>query len=201
MNYYHNLITTKSWQALLSLKEKYDFILIGGWAVYLYTRGLKSKDIDCVVEYSELEKLKKEFVVSKNLRLKKYEARKEEIEIDIYVPYYSNPGLPAEDLKNFMVVTEGFKTVKAEVLAILKEKALMDRAHSPKGRKDLIDLISLFALTDFDWEGYKKIIARSNLSSYSKYTKEIIQNTPQVPEVGLNIHKMARFKKKVLPLL
>ena len=48
--YYQDLITEKSWQILIRLKSKIDFVLIGGWAVYLYTKGLKSKDIDIVIE-------------------------------------------------------------------------------------------------------------------------------------------------------
>lgn len=101
MNFYHELITQKSWELLVKLRQNYDFILIGGWAVYLYTHALKSKDIDLVLPYEELEKLKEEFMVSKNERLKKYEAKAEGLEIDIYLPYFSNPGLPAEELRKF----------------------------------------------------------------------------------------------------
>ena len=122
MNFYHNLVTEKSWRLLQSLRKEYDFILIGGWAVFLHTSALKSKDIDLVLEFSELERLKEEFDVSKNERLKKYEVRREEMEIDIYIPFYSSPGLPAEDLKEFVVRLEGFKTVEKEVLARLKRK-------------------------------------------------------------------------------
>jgi len=81
LGFYHNLITDKSWKMLILLRKSYDFILIGGWAVYLYTKVLKSKDIDIVVGFDELERLKHDFEVSKNVRLKKYEARAEEIEI------------------------------------------------------------------------------------------------------------------------
>ena len=61
MNFYHNLITQKSWQLLQDLRRRYQFILIGGWAVFLYTKALKSKDIDLVMGYEELKKLKEEF--------------------------------------------------------------------------------------------------------------------------------------------
>src|SRR3989337_2063355 len=122
-NYYHNLLTSKSWRLLQALRKNYNFILIGGWAVFLYTHALKSKDIDLILEYPELAKIKERFEVSKNNRLKKYEARSAEVEIDIYVPHYSNPGLPAEDLKNFEVSQEGFKTLEKEVLSILKLQA------------------------------------------------------------------------------
>ena len=54
MEYYQNIITAKSFQILQALKRQYDFILIGGWAVFLYTRTLKSKDIDIIVDYPAL---------------------------------------------------------------------------------------------------------------------------------------------------
>lgn len=198
MDFYHNLITKKSWQLLQSLKKRYEFILIGGWAVFLYTKALKSKDIDLVIEHGELEKLREEFEVSKNERLKKYEARKEGMEIDIYVPFYSNPGLPAEDLGGFIANLEGFRIVEKEILAILKQKALIDRADTVKGKKDLADLISLFRLEDFDWQKYKKIIAEYNLGQFLDFTQELIGRTRKIDELDLNIHQMARLKKKLL---
>jgi len=201
MDFYYDLITQKSWKTLQELKKKYEFILIGGWAVFLYTKALKSKDIDLVMGYEELEKLKGEFEVSKNERLRKYEARKEEMEIDIYVPFYSNPGLPAEELKKFSTHLEGFEVVEKEILAILKQKALMERANTVKGRKDLADLVSLFQLEDFAWQKYKRIIDEYELKEYLKFIREVIRETREIEEIGLNVHQMARFKKRILPLI
>lgn len=201
MNFYHNLITKKSWDLLEDLAKEYEFILIGGWAVFLYTKALKSKDIDLVLEYPELEKLKNEFEITKNERLKKYQARKEEIEIDIYLPFYSNPGLPAEDLKKFQTIVGGFKVVEKEVLAILKQKALKERENSVKGRKDLADLLSLFSLKDFDWEKYKKIIGQYGMVEYLDLVKRVIQRTSKFEELNLNVYQMAKLKKRILSFL
>lgn len=201
MNFYHDLIVKKSWELLKNLKQRYEFILIGGWAVYLYTKSLKSKDIDLVVSFGELEKLKEEFEISKNERLKKYEARAEEFEIDLYLPFYSNPGLPAEDLENFAVDLEGFKVLQKEILAVLKQKALLARKESVKGRKDLVDLISLFQLKDFDWERYRQIIKEYKLGDWLKLTAAIIRKTPKLEELDLNVHQMAALKRKILPLI
>ena len=88
MEYYQNIITAKSFQILQALKRQYDFILIGGWAVFLYTHTLKSKDIDIIVDYPALEKLRADFDLRKNDRLKKYEISREEIDVDIYVPFF-----------------------------------------------------------------------------------------------------------------
>jgi hypothetical protein len=201
MDFYHNLITEKSWQALKGLRKKYKFILIGGWAVFLYTKALKSKDIDLVMEYGELGRLREEFEVSKNGRLKKYEARKEEVEIDIYLPFYSNPGIPAENLEKFITSIEGFRVVEKEVLAVLKQKALMERRDTVKGRKDWADLVSLFRLGDFDWQKYKKIIAEYNLREDLKFTEELMKRARKIDELDLNVHQIARLKKKILPYL
>lgn len=199
MNFYHNLITEKSWQLLQTLKRKYKFILIGGWAVFLYTQALKSKDIDLVAEYEELKKLGEEFSIFKNGRLKKYEARKEELEIDIYVPFYSNPGIPAGDLRNFATSLSGFTVVEKEILAILKQKALMERRESVKGRKDLLDLVSLFRLPDFDWSKYGMVVRQYEVEDYASLTRKILKDTFKLEELGLNVHQFARLKRKVLP--
>lgn len=200
MNFYHNLITEKSWRLLQALRKNYDFILIGGWAVFLHTQALKSKDIDVVLEFSELEKLREEFEVSKNERLKKYEARRGEMEIDIYIPFYSSPGLPAEDLKKFMVNLEGFRTVEKEILAVLKQAALVARKDTVKGRKDLADLISLFRLSGFDWERYKKVVEGYKLSDSAAVVFGLLKKTTKMDELDLNVHQMARLKEKI-PLL
>ncbi|MBU3935685.1 hypothetical protein KJ909_03355, partial [Patescibacteria group bacterium] len=75
--FYHDIITQKSWEELTKLGKTCKFVLIGGWAVYLYTKTLKSKDIDILTEYEELGNLRKIYDVAKNERLKKYEARRD----------------------------------------------------------------------------------------------------------------------------
>ncbi len=59
MPYYQDIITSKSFKILQDLKRSYNFILIGGWAVFLHTQSLKSKDIDIVIDYAQLEKIRK----------------------------------------------------------------------------------------------------------------------------------------------
>ena len=51
MAYYHDIITQKSWEELKTLNKKVKFVLIGGWATYLYTKELKSKDIDILINF------------------------------------------------------------------------------------------------------------------------------------------------------
>ena len=43
MEFWNSLLTQKSWELLQKLsKEKFRFILIGGWAAYLWTKQHKS---------------------------------------------------------------------------------------------------------------------------------------------------------------
>ncbi|OGM15054.1 hypothetical protein A3D84_02195 [Candidatus Woesebacteria bacterium RIFCSPHIGHO2_02_FULL_42_20] len=196
MTYYTDIITGKSWELLKKLKKSYEFILIGGWAVYLYTRVLKSKDIDVVVEYEQLERLKQEFELSKNERLKKYEARVEELQIDIYLPFYSNPGIPAEKIEEYTVLVEGFRLPAVELLAILKQKAFVERVRSTKGRKDLVDLVSLFRLPGFKWSKYKAMVEKYQLTEQAQKVSGLIDETKEINELDLNVHKFLRIKKQ-----
>ncbi|MEK7202889.1 MAG: hypothetical protein AAB653_01055 [Patescibacteria group bacterium] len=198
MNYYKDLVTKKSFGVLQQLKHKCQFILIGGWAVFLYTHSLKSKDIDVVIEHSELEKLRKSADLVKNDRLKKYEIVIGEVDIDIYVPFYSNPGLPAEEIKKYTQQLEGFLLPRPEILLILKQRAYLERLGTPKAEKDKIDIISLLKNVELDFDFYKEILKRYNLKNYLSDLKNLLQTTTQVPELGLNQFQYSRLKKKVL---
>ena len=156
MDYWHNLIVEKSWNVLQQLKGKFDFILIGGWASYLWTQTNKSKDIDIVVSIETLDTIKKHYLLQKNDRLRKYEIKIDEIDIDIYVPYYSNLALPLENLSFEMI--EGLKVIKVEELLILKQGAEQDRSLSEKGEKDRIDIMSIMFFCDVDFKRYKEIL-------------------------------------------
>jgi len=201
MEYYQNLITEKSFKVLQDMRRKYKFILIGGWAVFLYTHSLKSKDIDMIIEYEELEKLKTEFDLNKNDRLKKYEIIVDEIDIDLYLPFYSNPGIKAEEIKNYLNSLEGFSVPKPEILLTLKQKAYSKRLGSPKGEKDKIDIIGLLLNLDLDFKLYKKILKKYNMENYAKNLKNLLNLTTEVPELKLNQFKYSKLKKKVLEQL
>ena len=198
MSFYHPLTTEKSFETLQSLRKKYRFILIGGWAVFIYTKALKSKDIDLILEYEELEKFSKEFHVSKNHRLRKYEIKMEEIDIDIYLPFYSNPGLPAEVIKEYVAQREGFILPIPEVLLILKQNVYCQRRNSPKGEKDKIDIFSILKLNEIDWNLYKKILKKYNQEKSRRELLDLLNTTFEIKEIGLNRHALAKLKKELL---
>ncbi len=197
MPYYHDLITEQSWKKLQELKGHHAFTLIGGWAVYLYTKGLKSRDIDFICSYEELQKLKNQYDLQKNDRLKKYEIHQGTFDIDIYVPFYSNLGLPVEDLEKMTRSVSGFRVLAPEPLLILKQKAFQDRAGSLKGEKDKIDIIAL--LKDaVDMKRYEKLLAEYGQKSCLADLKTLLKTIRDVPELGLTAHALARLKKRIL---
>lgn len=198
VEYWHNLIIEKSFKILREFQKKYQFILIGGWAVFFYTKSLKSKDVDIIVEFEELGKLKEEFEVFKNNRLRKYEIKKEGVDIDIYVPFYSNPGLPPEEIKNYLSSREGFEVPRPELLLILKQKAHQERKDSPKGEKDKIDIFALLNLVSLDWNLYKKILKKHHQENFLKDLIQLLRTTSEVPELNLGPPKLSKLKKETL---
>lgn len=194
---YHDLITEKSWNLLQELKRKYEFILIGGWAVYLYTKGLKSRDIDFICDYETLEHLRTEYEVIKNDRLKKYEIHAGEFDIDIYLPFYSELGIPLESLQKMTSTIEGFLVPNRETLLILKQKAFENRRGSNKGKKDRLDILSLVK-EYFDFKKYSMLIGDYNLSNFKNNLQKLIEETREIKELSINAHQWARIKVSLL---
>ncbi len=182
MTYYRDQVTQKSWQILTKLFSKYQFVLIGGWAVWLYSKQLKSKDIDIVVSLDQLGKLSGDYDLIKNDRLHKYEIRQEEIQIDVYTPYYSQLGVPAEDILSSALNLEGFQVPTPETLLKLKLVAYQGRKGSDRGQKDLVDIISLLCL-ELNW------------SKVSKEILELALGQTEIPELSLNSHQYSKYKK------
>ena len=196
--FYHDLITEKSFKILQDLKRKFNFILIGGWAIFLYTNALKSKDVDIVVDYDQLEKFKKELNIFKNERLKKYEAKIEEVDIDIYLPFFSDLAFPIEEIKNYIQSIEGFQVPVPEILLILKVKTYFERKGTTKGQKDFLDIFTLISNKIIDWQKYKELIEKYNLKETNQKLKEIISSAKAIPELNLLNHLISRLKKKIL---
>ena len=197
MQYYQDLITEKSFQYLQELKRDFDFVLIGGWAVFLYSHSLKSKDIDIIVDYSELAKMKEKYDVQKNDRLKKYEIKTGEFDIDIYLPHYSDLGIEAEEAQKTSIIREGFKVPSLEMLFLLKLKAWRGRQGSVKGQKDELDLLSMAVLPEFDWQKYLEMVKTFDFTVLHELFLEFIGKLTEAEELGLNEQKMSRVKKMI----
>jgi len=200
MTFWHDELIDRSWTILRELKKRYEFILVGGWAVYLYTKALKSKDIYIIVDYNTLGQLGVELQLKKNERLKKYELLIDGIEVDVYVPYFSNLGVPVEEVVDHAVVLEGFRVPKPEILLILKQGAEMERAGSVKGVKDRIDILALLIHAKIDWNGYRSIIKKHSLDYYRDRLKNVVEIADrEFKELGItHPRQIKQLKKKIL---
>ncbi|MFH0713049.1 MAG: hypothetical protein V1722_00155 [Candidatus Micrarchaeota archaeon] len=197
--YWNEIVTVKSWEKLLEIAKEFDVTVIGGWAVYLWTKQHKSKDIDVVVDYTSLEKLRATFNLAKNDRLNKYEVKFEQFDMDIYVPHYSKLELPVEILLENTVVINGVKTISAENLLILKQGAERDRKNTIKGKKDAIDIISLL-LYAVDLEEYFKTLKKhSKLHLLIELTRVIREfDNKDSHYVGKTFKQISQWKKETL---
>lgn len=200
MEFWNSQLTEKSWQILQELKKKYRFTLIGGWATYLWTKQQKSQDIDIVVEIKELEKFKQENL-TKNDRLKKYELKRDEIDIDIYVPYFSRLSLPTEELVKHTEMVEGFEVVSREALIILKQGALLDRKDSVKGEKDRVDIMSISLLTNVDWHKYDEIVKKFSIETYKDNLAAMLRGFTDYSSLNLSPRELKLKKLKVTEIL
>jgi hypothetical protein len=154
----------RSWRVLGELRKLVDFVVIGGWGVYFWTRKLKSRDIDVYIDQDnfymlQAEALKAGFPIKRNPRLKKFEALIDGVEIDIYTPFMCNLAIPCEDVfrEKLVSIIEGFRVATPEALLLLKAQAAKERWHSEKGVKDRADIISLFAFTDLKFDMLEKL--------------------------------------------
>jgi len=157
-------IVDRSWTVLAHLRELCTFILIGGWAVYFWTRKLKSRDIDLCINQDNFYRLQSELqsqnvFVSRNPRLRKYEAKLGDVEVDIYTPFQSNLIIPVTLLfeKRWYTNIEGHDVALPEVLLLLKSQAAKERWNSEKGVKDRVDLLALLIYSDWKQELLKEL--------------------------------------------
>ncbi|MBS3100039.1 hypothetical protein J4463_02385 [Candidatus Pacearchaeota archaeon] len=200
MKFWNSQLTEKSWGILQELRKKYDFILIGGWATYLWTKQQKSKDIDIAVDIEEMQILKKANL-SKNDNLKKYEMKFGEIDVDIYVSYFSKLTIPVEDLKKYSAKTEGFNVAIPEALLVLKQGAEIDRRNSVKGEKDKIDIISLLFFSNIDLKKYKSIIEKYSLETYINDLISLLTSFKDYNSLNLTPREFKIKKQNILALI
>ncbi|KKT26489.1 MAG: hypothetical protein UW11_C0011G0020 [Parcubacteria group bacterium GW2011_GWA2_43_9b] len=198
MEYYHSLITQKSFDFLQKLRREFEFILIGGWAVFLYSHSLKSKDIDIIVDYSQLAKLKEIYNVAKNDRLKKYEIKTGEFDIDVYLNHYSELGVGISEIEKYTAGKQGFRVPGLEILFLLKLFAWLSRRGSVKGKKDELDIFSLAFLPEFDWLKYGKLVEDLKFEKYGQSFLQLLTKTRAIAELGINEQKMAKTRKNIL---
>src|SRR3989338_9305639 len=199
MEYWNSMLTEKSWKILHEIRKQFNFVLIGGWAVYLWAKTHKSRDIAIVVDFQTLEKLKKDYGLRKNDHLKKYEIKQDEIDIDIYVPYYSKLAIPVEEIKSAKI--EGFDVAKPEFLMILKQGAEIERKESQKGEKDRIDIISMVFNCSIYYKLYSDILEKNKIAHLLERLAKIVKEFDNYAYLSLTPRQLKLKKKEVLDKL
>jgi len=160
-------VVERAWHVLGELESLADFVLIGGWGVYLWTRKLKSRDIDIYIDQENFytlqsKLLQRDYALKRNVRLMKFEALIEDVEVDIYTPFMSNLAVPCLDVfnKRLYSLIERFKVAIPEVLLLLKAQATQQRWHAEKGVKDRVDIISLLKFADIKRELLERMLRK-----------------------------------------
>jgi len=200
MEFWNSDITNESWKELLVLSTKYNFILIGGWAIYLYTKLQKSRDIDMVVDYDQIKLLSVDFEMRKNPSLYRYEIKFQKFDIDVYTPFYSKLTVPPEDLINNYTLIENIRVPRVEELLILKLGAFDDRMNSIKGQKDRLDITGLAFYSNIDYSRLKTLLNKYEKPSYIDLYVNAIAHIEKrlLPFLNLNESTYAKMKKKTL---
>lgn len=210
MELWNMVAVEKSEKILNELKKYGDFVLIGGWAVYFWTKAVKSLDIDIYINFKDFYALQgylaeKGFFVSFNPKLKKYSAKIEEIEIDIYTPEHCSLLIPCKDVfsNNWFEIIEGFKVIKPEPLLFLKLSAEEKRAGTFKGFKDRCDILALLN-TDIDRKLLEKLFLEYNHKLKERLIKIIRQSSKEYEyafQKKLNLKEIKKIKLKILKVI
>lgn len=197
--FWADIATKASWEKLVEISKEFDFVLIGGWAAYLWTGAHKSKDIDIIVDHGTLSYLKRNYDLSKNADLRKYEIKFGKFDIDIYVPFFSKLIIPEDDLINEQsTVVNGIKTVAAEALLVLKQSAEMQRRGTPKGMKDEVDMLTILLYAGIDWKKYAAILKEYGLENYKGELLKVVKgfDAKNADYLGVGFREFKAFQKK-----
>jgi heme exporter protein D len=164
---WHPKLVDRSWRVLNTLRGFADFVVIGGWGVFLWARKLKSRDIDIYIDQDNFYVLQRRCAdegvhIKRNPRLREFEAVLEGVEIDIYTPFMCNLVVPCQDVMTGEMTStvEGFRVAIPEVLLLLKAQAAKERWGSEKGFKDRVDIISLLSFVDLKFDVLEKLVEK-----------------------------------------
>jgi len=196
----------RSERVLRKLRELCDFVLIGGWAVYFWTRAVKSIDIDIYMDFSDFFFLQSKLLemgtkLKINRKLKKYEVQIDEVEVDIYTPSMCGLIVPCKDVleNNWFKVIANFKVILPEPLLLLKLQAESERKSSIKGFKDRCDLIALLLL-DLDLEFLSRLF-KAYGKEYAKRLLEIVKEGKEeynyAAKAKLSPRKLKTLKRRL----
>jgi hypothetical protein len=199
----------KSERILNELKKISDFVLVGGWAVYFWTKTIKSIDIDIYMNFEDFYKIQsilieKGIFINFNPKLKKYSTKIEEVDVDIYTPDQSGLIIPCKDVfrNKWFEIIERFKVLKAEPLMLLKLDAEKERPNTIKGFKDRCDIIALVTRLDLDMKFLDDLFKKYNAFILKKRLIKIVKNSSEEYKYALQKEispsKLKKLKKEII---
>ncbi len=169
IQFYTDEETKNSFNVLQNISHilNYNFVIIGGWAVYNYTKKQKSKDIDIIINPQTYENLKNRNYIFKQIGNTDILYTKiSNVEVDIFVTNLVTD-LPIIINDIILSSTRGlFNNIYSNknLLLILKTFSYFTRkTENIKKAKDIIDVVSLlfFGNINFNfirkYKGYKNI--------------------------------------------
>ena len=200
MEFWNSDITGESWNQLISLSKKYKFVLIGGWAIYMYTKLQKSRDIDMVVDYVQTRPLFADFQMRNNPSLRKYEIKFQKFNVDVYTPFYSRLSVSPQDLLNNYRVIENIMVSRVEEMLILKPGAFYDRKSRIKGQKDRVDIAGLVFYSTVDYSRLRVLLNQYKKESYMDLLLDAVGNIDRhlLPYLNLNESTYSKIRKRTL---
>ncbi|MEM4071788.1 MAG: hypothetical protein QXL63_00385, partial [Candidatus Micrarchaeaceae archaeon] len=174
----------RSRELLNAIAGAVDFVLIGGWAVFMYTRQQMSLDLDIAIGYESLEYFRKYGIKDyKNISIK-YSVI-DGTYVDLFIEDFSDRELPfpVRVILNNYTTIEGIKVVNKELLLLLKLWGYL-RADQQKIRKDILDVLALLLYGDIDLEKFKNYIEEYGIPADRSVNVllEYIDKKPQVQD-------------------
>jgi len=158
MQFWNEEQTKKSRELLNMLASSVDFVLIGGWAVYMYIRQQMSLGVDLAITYNSLEYFRK-YGINDYKDMKVKYSIVNGVYVDLFIEDFSDKDLPvpvSTILKEYNII-EGIKVVDKELLLLLKLWGYF-RADEQKIRKDMLDVLGLMLYGDIDLKKFKAYI-------------------------------------------
>lgn len=158
--YWNRESTNASLRLLRSMPKELDFVLIGGWAVYMYIGAQKSQDIDIVIGYDHINYFR-QFGINEYRGGKVRYSNVNGVIVDLFIEDYIDTDMPFPSaiIGDNYVKIENIKVVDKNLLLLLKLWGYFS-ADEIKHRKDIIDVVSLLFYGGIDLRNVKEYADR-----------------------------------------